>query len=75
MSLCLKMEDGVTVSHIAVFWKDSPLTSVSPALSLSAGEPSESQPLEPHWIAVASPNHQSPSYWTAPVHREAVSSQ
>ena len=52
----------------------SPLTSVSPALSLSAGDSSGSQPLEPHWIAAASPDHQSPSCWTAPVHRETVSS-
>ena len=50
------------------------MTSVSPALSLSAGESSGSQPLEPHWIAAASPDHQSLSCWTAPVHKETVTS-
>ena len=49
-----------------------PLPSVSPAQSLSAGESSGSQPLEPHWIAAASADPQSPSCWTAPVHSDIV---
>ena len=45
---------------------------MSPARSLSAGESSGSQPLEPHWIAAASADPQSPSCWTAPVHSDIV---
>ena len=66
-SLCLRMEGGVTGVELVVFihWelgeRDSPLTSESPVLSLSAGESSGSQPLEPHWIAAAAVSELAPS--------------
>ena len=47
------------------------MTSVAPALSFSAGESPGNQPLEPHWIAAASPD-QSPSCWTDPAERQSV---
>ena len=63
---------AVTHTGKAVTIADQPLASVSPAWSLSAGESSGSQPLEPHWIAAASADPQSPSCWTAPVHSDVV---
>ena len=65
---------GITsiIHTLRKHWECRHLPSVSPAQNLSAGESSESQPLQSHWIAAPSSDPQSPFCWTAPVHTDIV---